>query len=69
MIDAFIWSDELISKWTKHRPLIQSDGIRLTRRFIQFDNAKAVKELGFSTTPLEETLKKAVQWFRSNNMI
>lgn len=67
-IDAFIWTDELISAWTRHRPLIPSDGVRLARRYIEFSNLKAINELGFVETPLETTLKKAVQWFRGHNI-
>ncbi|MEQ9619426.1 MAG: SDR family oxidoreductase [Deltaproteobacteria bacterium] len=45
------------------------DSIKGTRHYWYFDNSKAVKELGFSPRPLEETIEKTVKWFRENGYL
>ena len=42
------------------------DSIKLSRYNWHADNSKAVKELGFTTTPIEQTIRKTVEWFREN---
>lgn len=45
------------------------DSIKGTKHYWYFDNSKAVKELGFSPRPLEETIDKTVKWFRDNGYL
>ncbi len=45
------------------------DSIKGTKHYWYFDNSKAVKELGFSPRPLEETIEKTVKWFRENGYL
>jgi len=64
VLQAFVYADEWSIQWIKHRPLMPSDGLKFCRSFLMCDNAKAVRELGYQTTPIERTLEKAVRWFR-----
>ena len=53
------------SNWiSKKPPLISVESARLTRKFMYFDSSKAVRDLGFSSCPVEQALEKAVRWFR-----
>lgn len=52
------------------RPLpLSGDVLRMGSRFIYADNAKAVRELGFSVTPLQETIERAVSWLRAQGKL
>jgi len=53
----------------KKKPLMPSEGIKFCRLSIKFDSSKAMKELGYTTTPIRETLTKAVNWYRENGYI
>ena len=47
-------------------PLVPPAGVKLARKTMFFDSAKAVRELGFTAAPASEALAKAVAWFRAN---
>ena len=42
------------------------DSIKLSKYNWHADNSKAVSELGFTVTPIEQTIEKTVEWFREN---
>jgi len=62
--DGFIWGSIL-----RRCPRIPLEGVKASRKFRYFDCSKAVQELGFSQTPAEESLEKAVRWFRENGYV
>jgi dihydroflavonol-4-reductase len=67
---SLVYTDEILSySVLKKRPLIPSEGIKFCRLSIKFDNSKAVKELDYKSTPIKETLTKAVNWYRENGYI
>jgi dihydroflavonol-4-reductase len=45
------------------------DSVRLSRFRWHFDSSKAIRELGFPQTPIEETLEKTVKWFKDNGYL
>jgi dihydroflavonol-4-reductase len=45
------------------------DSVRILSLKWYFDSSKAVRELGFSQTPIEETLEKTVRWFKDNGYL
>ena len=45
------------------------DSVKLSKFKWFVDNAKAVRELGFPQTPVEETIEKTVKWFRDNGYL
>jgi dihydroflavonol-4-reductase len=60
-------ADEFISgKVLKRYPRIPISAVKAARKFRHFDCSKAVRELGFPQTPVEESFEKAVRWFRQN---
>ncbi len=58
---------ELVSRTITHKaPFATLAGVKLSRKRMFFDPAKAVQELGFPQTPVREALAKAVRWFRTH---
>jgi dihydroflavonol-4-reductase len=45
------------------------DSVKGSKHFWYFDNSKAVRELGFSPRPLEETIESTVKWFKENGYL
>jgi dihydroflavonol-4-reductase len=59
----------LMEKWAdrkKERPLATYKATKYAARVHFFDNGKARRELGLPSTPLERTIEKSVQWFRTH---
>jgi dihydroflavonol-4-reductase len=58
------WSDHV-----SHRPpRVPLEGVRMARKRMFFDSAKAVRELGMPQTPIDRALTEAVDWFRAHGM-
>lgn len=64
------YTDELVEggllRRTPHIPLAS---VKMARKFMFFDPAKAVTELGLPQTPVEQALEKAVRWFKDNGYV
>ena len=58
--------DTGLARLTRRRPRIAVDAVRLSRYRMFFDGSKAVRELGLPQTPVEEPLRRAVEWYRQN---
>ena len=50
-------------------PLVTVDGVRLAKKTMFFSQEKAERELGFTTGPVIEALRDAVDWFRRNGYL
>jgi dihydroflavonol-4-reductase len=60
-----------VSEWvadhlTGRPPLIAVDAVRMARKTMFFDCAKAIRELGMPQSPVEGALDRAVCWFREH---
>jgi dihydroflavonol-4-reductase len=58
-----------VSEWvadhvTGRPPLVAVDAVRMARKRMFFDSAKAVRELAMPQGPVDGALKRAVAWFR-----
>jgi dihydroflavonol-4-reductase len=59
-----------VSDWITHRPpAIALEAVRMARRRMFFDPAKAVRELGLSQTPVREAFADALAWFEDKGII
>lgn len=47
-------------------PTISLESVKMAKKRMFVDGAKAVKELGLPQTPPEEALARAVEWYRAN---
>ncbi len=63
----------LLEGWAERvsrtEPLITPGTVAYTRQRLYYDNRKAREELGFTTRPLPETLRRAVEWFIAHGHI
>lgn len=67
---AFVYIEEFLSYTIfKRRPIMSTEGVSFCRASTIYDNSKAVDELNYISTPIEETLTKAVSWYRKNGYI
>ncbi|HEX6544722.1 MAG TPA: NAD-dependent dehydratase, partial [Bryobacteraceae bacterium] len=51
---------------TGKQPLAPLEGVRMARKKMFVSHAKATRELGFQPGPVNESLLRAVTWFREN---
>jgi dihydroflavonol-4-reductase len=67
---ALAYADEF---WANHvsgrPPRIPVTAVRMARKFMFFNNAKAVRELGLTLTPVRRALEDAAAWFQENGYI
>jgi dihydroflavonol-4-reductase len=55
------WADRV----SHSQPLATLSSVRYAQRYAFYSNAKAVRELGLRTRPLEESVRRAVAYFRA----
>lgn len=61
------WASQLVAdRITRRPPRIPLEGVRMARKAMFFDAAKAVRELGLPQSPIERALERAVRWFEAN---
>ena len=59
----------LSSGITRRPPRVSWESVRMSKREMFFNSAKAVRELGLPQGSVEEALSKAVHWFRRNGYV
>ena len=59
------WSDNISHK----TPLSTPSEIAYVAKYLYFDNAKAVHELGLTFRPVEDSLAESIAWFRENRYV
>jgi dihydroflavonol-4-reductase len=65
-ISAFVfkyWADNISQKI----PLTTPPEVSYASQYLFFDNTKTRNELGLTLTPVEESLRDSVHWFRENH--
>ncbi len=50
-------------------PHIALEGVKMARKLMYFDASKAVRDLGFPQSPIEDALARAVDWFIANGYV
>ena len=63
-VDEF-WTGRIRGK----RPRMPLTAIRMARKYMYFDNTKAVKYLKLTLTPVRQALADAVAWFQEHNYV
>jgi dihydroflavonol-4-reductase len=49
---------------TGKEPFATRDGLRMARHYMFFDDAKARRELGYTSRPYREAIADAIAWFK-----
>jgi len=65
LAEAVGLAQRLRANLTGKDPEITDEVVRIYRREWAYDSSRAIAELGYSITPLEEGLKRTVAWLRS----
>jgi dihydroflavonol-4-reductase len=55
-----------LAQVTGKPPLAPLEGVKMSRKKMFVTHAKAARELGFAPRPIEDALKRAIDWFRAN---
>jgi len=62
------WACEMVANHlTGKPPSIPLAGVKMAKYFMYFDSSKAVNKLGLAQNPVENALRKSVDWFKENN--
>jgi dihydroflavonol-4-reductase len=64
-IYPFAYGAERLARFTGRPPFATVDGLRMARYKMFFDDAKARRELGYTSRPYGQGLADAVDWFRN----
>jgi dihydroflavonol-4-reductase len=59
----FAFGAELLARMTGREPFATVDGLRMSRYYMHFDDAKARREFGYSSRPYREGIVDAIAWF------
>jgi dihydroflavonol-4-reductase len=56
---------EAFARWSGREPFINRDALRMAKSHMFFDDAKARRDLGYSSRPYGEGLADAIGWFKA----
>ncbi len=65
----FAWFEECKARLTERPPLLAADTFRVTAHGFRVDGSKAARELGLSYTPIEESLRRAIEWYWEQGLL
>jgi dihydroflavonol-4-reductase len=60
---------EMVGRITGREPMVTFDGLRMARKKMFFSSAKAERELGYRSRPVDLALADAIEWFRRQGML
>jgi dihydroflavonol-4-reductase len=66
---SFGYAFELLANLTKKPPVVTASEVRIGKMTEWYDCSKAVSELGLPQTPIDVTIRKALDWFRQNGYL
>jgi dihydroflavonol-4-reductase len=67
---AMSYVDEFFATHIRRRPpRMPVAAIRMAKKYMYFDNRKAIQYLGLPLTPVRQALAEAVEWFRENRYV
>jgi farnesol dehydrogenase len=65
----FGWKEEMLSKWFNKEPMITRKWINKYRHNLDCSCEKAVHELGYTITPMEQGIRQTLAWIESSKKI
>jgi dihydroflavonol-4-reductase len=63
------YAAEAFARFTGREPFVTRDGLRMARYRMFFDDAKARRDLGYTSRPYREGLTDAIAWFQAAGVI
>ena len=64
IIYPLAFAAESMARLTGREPFVTLDGLRMSKNKMYFSSAKAARELGYTSRPVDEALRDALRWFR-----
>jgi len=61
--------EELRARFTGNRPALAPDGVEILAHGLRVDGSKAARDLGIVYKPLEESLRRAIQWYWDKGLL
>jgi dihydroflavonol-4-reductase len=67
---ALSYLDEFWATHVSHKPpRMPVAAVKMAKKFMYFDSAKAIRELGLPQTPVRQALQDAVAWFADQGYV
>jgi dihydroflavonol-4-reductase len=62
--------DEMVTgRVLRREPRVTIDAVRMGRKMMFVSSAKAERELGWRMVPVDDALRRSVEWFRANGYV
>lgn len=69
LITLYGWQEEVTAKWFGREPLVTPKWTQKYKLDAALSSEKAIRELGYSITPLEVGLTRTLQWLREGHHV
>lgn len=66
---AGIWGSAVVGGIFKREPRATTEAVKMSRKKMFVTSAKAERELGWKSRPVDEALRRAVDWFKNNGYV
>jgi len=66
---AGVWGSAVVGGIFKREPRATTEAVRMSRKKMFITSAKAERELGWVSRPVDEALRRAVEWFKANGYV
>lgn len=60
---------QLLAEVTRKPPVTTAAWVRVGSEYSYWDSSKAIKELGMPQTPVRESIRNAIDWFKENDYL
>jgi len=60
---------ETVARFTGREPFVTLDGLRMAKHKMFFTSAKAQRQLGYTSRPIDAALSDALAWFRARGTV
>jgi dihydroflavonol-4-reductase len=69
LIYPLAFAAESMARIAGRVPFVTLDGLRMSKHKMYFTSAKAVRELGYASRPVDDALRDALIWFRAQGYL
>ena len=69
LIYPLAFAAESMARIAGREPFVTLDGLRMSKHKMYFTSAKAVRELGYASRPVDDALRDALIWFRAQGYL
>jgi farnesol dehydrogenase len=62
------WQEEFLAKWLRKEPLVTNKWIKKYEMHLAYSSKKAIQELGYRITPIEDGLTRTLKWLEEGDL-